>query len=169
MSNWENNPIFKNLNIKLKSNPLYVSQGDNSKTISNKDLNINRKPNPLYVSQGEYGNVNNSKKEINYKKINQEIIDKLPLPDGWEARKTKEGRTYYVCFMTRHTQWLHPGIPIGTPTESGLPYGWEKKIDNKTQKEYFVCHVGRFNTRSPPVGRRNYLDKKEIETIKKSK
>ena len=92
--------------------------------------------NPLYQSQDDI------------------IIDNIPLPKGWKELTTKDGRKYYGCVDTKHTQWLHPAIPIGTLMSNGLPYGWEKKIDPKTNKEYFVCHVGRFNTWSPPVGRK---------------
>jgi hypothetical protein len=30
------------------------------------------------------------------------------LPPGWEARKTKEGRRYYVCHATKQTTWERP-------------------------------------------------------------
>ena len=80
---------------------------------------------------------------------------KWVLPEGWLELEDPNGKKYYACTKTKHTQWLHPGIPIGTPMPNGLPYGWDKKIDAQTNKEYFVCHVGRFNTWSPPVGRRD--------------
>ena len=32
-----------------------------------------------------------------------------PLPPGWEARKTLQGRRYYVCHETKQTSWERPG------------------------------------------------------------
>lgn len=32
----------------------------------------------------------------------------LPLPDGWEERKTENGRLYYVNHKTKTTQWVKP-------------------------------------------------------------
>jgi len=31
-----------------------------------------------------------------------------PLPDGWEERKTENGRLYYVNHKTKTTQWVKP-------------------------------------------------------------
>jgi hypothetical protein len=33
------------------------------------------------------------------------------LPPGWEARKTMEGRRYYVCHATKQTTWERPTAP----------------------------------------------------------
>jgi len=33
------------------------------------------------------------------------------LPPGWEARKTMEGRRYYVCHATKQTSWERPTAP----------------------------------------------------------
>ena len=30
------------------------------------------------------------------------------LPPGWEARKNKDGRTYYMDHFTKITTWYHP-------------------------------------------------------------
>lgn len=30
------------------------------------------------------------------------------LPDGWEERKTENGRLYYVNHKTKTTQWVKP-------------------------------------------------------------
>ena len=32
------------------------------------------------------------------------------LPEGWEARKTKDGRTFYVDHNTHTTTWEHPRV-----------------------------------------------------------
>lgn len=31
-----------------------------------------------------------------------------PLPDGWEERRTENGRLYYVNHRTKTTQWVKP-------------------------------------------------------------
>lgn len=33
------------------------------------------------------------------------------LPDGWEERKTNNGRCYYVNHVTKSTQWERPTVP----------------------------------------------------------
>ena len=32
------------------------------------------------------------------------------LPEGWESRKAKDGRTYYVDHNTHTTTWEHPKV-----------------------------------------------------------
>ena len=32
------------------------------------------------------------------------------LPEGWEARKTKEGKTFYIDHNTQTTTWNHPRV-----------------------------------------------------------
>ena len=59
-------------------------------------------------------------------------------------------KKYYACNITKHTQWLHPGIPLGTIMENGIPYGWEKQIDNETGDPYYINHVGKFTTWDKP-------------------
>lgn len=36
---------------------------------------------------------------------------RVPLPEGWEERKTPDGRVYYVNHVTRTTQWSRPTQP----------------------------------------------------------
>ena len=38
----------------------------------------------------------------------------LAVPPGWEAKVTKDGRTYYVDHNTKKTSWKQP--VMGTPT-----------------------------------------------------
>lgn len=45
-----------------------------------------------------------------------------PLPEGWEDRRTPDGRVYYVNHVTRTTQWSRPTQPAvanGTETPPG--------------------------------------------------
>ena len=51
-----------------------------------------------------------------------------PLPDGWEDRRTPDGRVYYVNHVTRTTQWSRPTQPAsashnGTETTVQTPPG----------------------------------------------
>ena len=34
------------------------------------------------------------------------------LPDGWEERRTRSGRLYYVNHYTRTTQWIRPNARL---------------------------------------------------------
>jgi len=53
------------------------------------------------------------------------------LPAGWEAKKSPQGRTYFVNHLTKSTQWVDP---------RPLPGGWEEKID-ANHRTYYVNHV----------------------------
>ena len=100
-----------------------------------------------------YENINITNNNSN----NNIITNKYKLPDDWIELVDKEsGKHYYACLTTRHTQWLHPSIPIGTMMENGLPYGWDYNIDPQTNEKYYINHVGRFNTWKPPVKQRKY-------------
>ena len=111
--------------------------------------------NPAYVGVDTIeAQESGPKPEVIYDTLIKQNIEELPLPEGWSALKTEDGRTYYSCQTTRHTQWLHPSIPVGTIMPNGLPYGWEKGVHPSTGKEYYICHLGRYNTWSPPTPRR---------------
>ncbi len=34
------------------------------------------------------------------------------LPDGWEARITKEGLTYYIDHINKRSTWVHPKLGV---------------------------------------------------------
>ena len=77
--------------------------------------------------------------------------DKYKLPIGWvEMYDSVTKKKYYACKITKHTQWLHPGIPLGTIMENGIPYGWEEEIDYETGEKYYINHVGKFTTWDKP-------------------
>ena len=81
-----------------------------------------------------------------YSKLSRDI----KLPEGWiELIYEETNKKYYGCTITRHTQWLHPCIPIGKIMPNGLPHGWEKDYD-KNGKVYYINHVDRFNRYEPP-------------------
>ena len=97
----------------------------------------------------------------NYQETSTSIYSKLnrnyELPKGWvELFDTKTNKIYYACKITKHTQWLHPKIPIGTMMPNGLPYGWDIGFDKETNKVYYINNVGRFNTWNPPIKQRSY-------------
>lgn len=44
------------------------------------------------------------------------------MPEGWEERKTPNGRVYYVNHVTKSTQWERPTAPATLPpTEDATP------------------------------------------------
>ncbi|KAH9480424.1 putative E3 ubiquitin-protein ligase hulA [Psilocybe cubensis] len=78
----------------------------------------------------------------------------IPLPLGWEERRTPEGRPYFVDHHTRTTTWTDPRRatqpapvaetrPVTNPNLGPLPSGWEMRLTN-TGRVYFVDH----NTRT---------------------
>lgn len=78
----------------------------------------------------------------------------VPLPLGWEERRTAEGRPYFVDHHTRTTTWTDPRrslpqqttVPIPRPASTNLgplPSGWEMRLTS-TGRVYFVDH----NTRT---------------------
>ena len=85
------------------------------------------------------------------------LLREYKLPYGWvELFDNSSKKFYYACKITKHTQWLHPGIPIGTIMPNGLPYGWDIGFDKESNSVYYINHVGRFNTWNPPVKQRSY-------------
>lgn len=78
----------------------------------------------------------------------------VPLPLGWEERRTAEGRPYFVDHHTRTTTWADPrratqqppvavARPAGNANLGPLPSGWEMRLTS-TGRVYFVDH----NTRT---------------------
>lgn len=78
----------------------------------------------------------------------------VPLPLGWEERRTAEGRPYFVDHHTRTTTWTDPRRttqpppsavvrPVTNPNLGPLPSGWEMRLTS-TGRVYFVDH----NTRT---------------------
>ena len=78
----------------------------------------------------------------------------IPLPLGWEERRTAEGRPYFVDHHTRTTTWTDPRRatqqppsavvrPATNPNLGPLPSGWEMRLTS-TGRVYFVDH----NTRT---------------------
>ncbi|KDQ51192.1 hypothetical protein JAAARDRAFT_534576 [Jaapia argillacea MUCL 33604] len=91
----------------------------------------------------------------------------IPLPPGWEERRTPEGRPYFADHNTHTTSWIDPRLrshprpsqsasttepqpqPL-QPTNLGpLPAGWEMRLTS-TGKIYFVDHNTRTTTFDDP-------------------
>jgi hypothetical protein len=92
------------------------------------------------VSRHSYSSINYYEPD-DIKKLN------LVLPNGWfEALDPETGKIYYCHTPTETTQWLHPGIPIGTIMPNGIPYGWDTAFDKKTGVRYWINHIAGYNT-----------------------
>ena len=83
----------------------------------------------------------------------------IPLPLGWEERRTPEGRPYFVDHHTRTTTWRDPrqninraslnAGPSSNPNLGPLPSGWEMRLTS-TGRIYFVDHNTRTTTWDDP-------------------
>ena len=94
----------------------------------------------------------------NNQSLNQNNESSKNLPYGWvELFDSKSGKPYYLCKITKHTQWLNPTIPLGKIMQNGLPYGWEKEKDPISGEYYYINHVVKFTTWNPPIKQRRYL------------
>jgi hypothetical protein len=118
---------------KTNDNDIYIE-------IENNDTNTNK----LNVNSNNFKPINNKYKNIKF--LNEELTTKLP--DNW-SRNIYNNKFYYSCHTTKHTQWLHPLIPIGTIMSNGLPYGWEKDDFNGTI--YYINHIDCYNTLLHPA------------------
>lgn len=81
----------------------------------------------------------------------------IPLPLGWEERRTPEGRPYFVDHHTRTTTWTDPRRAnqqnqtaqprVANPNLGPLPSGWEMRLTS-TGRVYFVDHNTRTDRKS---------------------
>lgn len=81
----------------------------------------------------------------------------IPLPLGWEERRTPEGRPYFVDHHNRTTTWVDPRRAMAqqaaprlpAATLGPLPSGWEMRLTS-TGRVYFVDHNTRTTTWDDP-------------------
>ncbi|KAG6820709.1 hypothetical protein H0H93_012762 [Arthromyces matolae] len=84
----------------------------------------------------------------------------VPLPLGWEERRTPEGRPYFVDHHNRTTTWVDPRRtsastrpmvpqPAANSNLGPLPSGWEMRLTS-TARVYFVDHNTRTTTWEDP-------------------
>ena len=73
------------------------------------------------------------------------------LPPGFEARRTKQGRIYYVDHNAGQTSWMHPRGPAGGDAAGSLPEGWEASM-TKDGRTYYVDHGTETTTWERPDG-----------------
>ena len=92
--------------------------------------------------------------------VSSGVYADVPLPDGWEERRTPEGRPYFVDHRTRSTTWNDPRSSQVTVTAASasatanvnlgqLPSGWEMRLTS-TGRVYFVDHNTRTTTWDDP-------------------
>ena len=60
------------------------------------------------------------------------------LPEGWEKRRTGEGRVYYTDHNTQTTSWNHPNSQKDDLL-GPMPAGWEVR-PVEDGRLYFVDH-----------------------------
>lgn len=81
------------------------------------------------------------------------------LPDGWEVRRDKEGKVYFVNHQTKHTQWADPRpLPAGWTSvrlrvvarRSSLTRSCHAKKDDKLNRMFFVNHATKTTTWTDP-------------------
>lgn len=73
------------------------------------------------------------------------------LPDGFVAKVSKTGRTYYIDHSTKTTSWIHPqGVKFCKSITAGLPYPFERQHD-KQGRAYYVDHDARTTSWLNPV------------------
>ena len=68
----------------------------------------------------------------------QRVLQQLrePLPSGWEARLTPNGKIYYANHSTRMTQWTRPTAPA------------EPAIDNEDAASVLAMNMENYERRS---------------------
>lgn len=61
-----------------------------------------------------------------------EPVSEPRIPEGWEDRRTPDGRVYYVNHVTRTTQWSRPTQPASASTTAAVKNG-QNGTENNTQ------------------------------------
>ena len=123
-------------------------------------------PNPRPTSQGSAPRITSASSSASPAPTPSAVISPtaqsgayadIPLPLGWEERRTAEGRPYFVDHHTRTTTWADPrrvnqqppaaaaaaARPAVNSHLGSLPSGWEMRLTS-TGRVYFVDH----NTRT---------------------
>lgn len=77
-----------------------------------------------------------------------------PLPPGWEAKRTADGKFYYLNHSTKTTSWEDPRLQQKPKDPTGnnlgpLPLGWEAKR-TADGKVYFLNHNTKNTTWEDP-------------------
>lgn len=79
------------------------------------------------------------------------------LPDCWEMRTTPSGKRFFIDHKSKKTTWQDPRLnkakPVNRKSETSevnfldsqqvlgpLPSGWERKVNEKDGREFFVDH-----------------------------
>ncbi|EFC47931.1 C2 domain-containing protein [Naegleria gruberi] len=99
------------------------------------------------------------------------LLENLPVPSGFVPSANRDEKRKLSSSPTSTTSTENGSgsrrasvalEPQTLPTTAGLPYGWEKKVDKRTNKEYYVDH----NTRTthwhfPTSDSKSQLDEEE--------
>ncbi|KAG2392582.1 hypothetical protein C9374_011307 [Naegleria lovaniensis] len=95
------------------------------------------------------------------------LLENLPVPVGFVFENDKSTRRKSVDLQSStspSTNERRPSVSqqANLPTSPGLPYGWERKVDKRTNKEYFVNHNTRTTHWSLPTSE-NLENKAQLE------
>jgi len=94
--------------------------------------------NPLPVLPGVYAFLISELPDGAAGTTSAEAEDNANLPQGWEMRKDRSGRTYYVDHSSRTTTWERPTpLPSGYVTLASVRLFMEVKVsyDPKTSRQ----------------------------------
>ena len=73
--------------------------------IINRELHPSQQVNDGLANNSRYFNIPQKGDEV---VLPEEVEGEKSLPAGWEVRKTADGRTFYVDYIKRCTQWKRP-------------------------------------------------------------
>ena len=85
------------------------------------------------------------------------LLENLPVPVGFVFENDKSTRRKSIDMQsstspaTNERRTSVSNQQTNLPTTPGLPYGWERKVDKRTNKEYFVNHNTRTTHWSLPI------------------
>ena len=99
------------------------------------------------------------------------------LPGDWsEVVDPSSGRTYFINFTTKQTQWdrptaNHSAPPPSPPASTSLPVGWEERYDEGSGRHFYINHNTRTTTWERPtngVAQRGEEEREAKRRLKRS-
>lgn len=104
--------------------------------------------NPLAIV-GPGGDIQGPTEDI--ENISSVPVSSEVLPEGWEERKTSNGRVYFVNHVTKSTQWDRPTAPASQPQQTAQK-PQQQSTQSPSQSQQNGNHTAEENTAQPPAG-----------------